>query len=71
MDAPVRHGFNFVFIYFLKFLIFFDKQYASLRKVLLAIYLIIVIVFVVALVVIAALAPIEDTVRTIRSNLLN
>lgn len=46
-------------------------QFSGLRKVLLAIYLVIIILFVVALVVIVVLAPIESTVMDIKSRIMN
>lgn len=46
-----------------------DAPFASLRKVLLTVYLVIVILFVIALILIAVLAPIEETVRDLRRKL--
>lgn len=48
-----------------------DAPYTGLRKGLLAIYLIIIVLFVIASVVIAVLAPIGDTVRSLKSTIMN
>lgn len=46
-------------------------QFSSLRKVLLAIYLVVIILFVVAMVVIVVLAPIGTTFTELKSKIMN
>lgn len=46
-------------------------QFSGLRKVLLAIYLVIIVLFVVAMVVIVVLAPIESTVMDLKAKIMN
>ncbi|XP_037920288.1 putative ferric-chelate reductase 1 homolog isoform X2 [Hermetia illucens] len=48
-----------------------DAPFAKLRKALLGIYIVILVLFVVALVVIVVLAPIEDSVKSIKSKIMS
>uniref|UniRef100_U5EVK0 Putative ferric-chelate reductase 1 n=1 Tax=Corethrella appendiculata TaxID=1370023 RepID=U5EVK0_9DIPT len=48
-----------------------DAPYAGFRKTLLFFYILIILLFVIALVVIAVLAPIEDTVASIKQKIMN
>ncbi|XP_050316010.1 putative ferric-chelate reductase 1 homolog [Anthonomus grandis grandis] len=48
-----------------------DTPYTSFRKVMLAIYILIVLAIVIALIVITALAPIEDTWTSFKTNVIN
>lgn len=48
-----------------------DAAFSGFRKVMLFFYILIILAFVVALVVIAVLAPIEDTVESIKKQIMN
>ncbi|XP_055626075.1 putative ferric-chelate reductase 1 homolog isoform X2 [Toxorhynchites rutilus septentrionalis] len=48
-----------------------DAAFSGFRKVMLFFYILIILGFVIALVVITALAPIEDTVESIRKQIMN
>ncbi|XP_055528537.1 putative ferric-chelate reductase 1 homolog isoform X2 [Wyeomyia smithii] len=48
-----------------------DAAFSGFRKVMLFFYILIIVAFVIALVVIAVLAPIEDTVESIKKQIMN
>ncbi|CAO1339323.1 unnamed protein product [Diamesa serratosioi] len=48
-----------------------DAAFSGFRKVLLSIYVVVIILFVIALVIIAVLAPIESSVESFKSKIIN
>lgn len=70
-DAPVRFLLIIFFkLIFINFFIF-CPQFSGLRKILLTIYIVIIVLFTAALVVIVVLAPIEDTITSLKTKMMN